>query len=81
MDLRGDTDAVIAGDCELMVKDPAGGAQPRLETQVGGEGVEVGHVTVSYEEVVASAVDIMSHLRQKGQIMTDEVSAEMLKGV
>lgn len=81
VDLRGDADAVIAGDGELVVQDPAGGAQPRLETQVGGEGVQVGHVTVSYEQVVAGAVHIMGHLRQNGQIMADEVSAETLKGV
>lgn len=45
-----------------MVQDPAGGGRARLERQVGGERVEVGHVAVSEEEVVAGAVHIVSHL-------------------
>lgn len=39
VDFRGDEDAVVPGDGELVVQDPAGGAGPRLATAVGGEGV------------------------------------------
>ncbi len=52
VDFRGDADAVIAGDGEFMVKDPAGGVGARLATQVGGKGVQVSHVAVSQQEVV-----------------------------
>lgn len=47
MDFRSDADAVIAGDGEFMVEDPAGGVRARLATQVGGEGVQVSHMAVS----------------------------------
>ena len=52
MHFGGDADAVVAGDGELVVEDPAGGGGARLETQVGGEGVQVSHVAVSQQEVV-----------------------------
>lgn len=62
VDLRGDADAVIAGDGELVVQDPAGGPRARLEGQVGGERMEVGHMAVSEEEVVSRTVNVVSHL-------------------
>lgn len=52
VDFRGDADAVISGDGELVVQDPAGGAGAGLATPVGGERVQVGHVAVSQQEVV-----------------------------
>lgn len=47
MDFRSDADAVIAGDGKFVVEDPAGGVGARLAAQVGGEGVQVSHMTVS----------------------------------
>ena len=47
VDFRSDADAVVAGDGELVVEDPAGGAGARLATPVRGEGVQVSHVAVS----------------------------------
>lgn len=47
VDVRGDANAVVAGDGELVIEDPTGGVGPRLSTQVRGEGVKVSHVAVS----------------------------------
>lgn len=47
MDFGSDADAVIAGDGEFVVEDPAGGVGTGLTAQVGGEGVQVSHVAVS----------------------------------
>lgn len=47
MDVRGDANAVVAGDGELVIEDPTGGVGPWLSTQVRGEGVKVSHVAVS----------------------------------
>lgn len=65
VDLRGDEDAVVPGDGEFVVQDPAGRAGPRLATAVGGEGMQVSHVAVSQQEVVARAVDVVGHLGGK----------------
>lgn len=50
--LGGGADAVVVGDGEFVVEHPGGGVEARPATQVGGEGVEVSHVTVSQQEVV-----------------------------
>lgn len=47
MDFRSDADAVITGDGEFVVEDPAGAVGARLPTQVGGEGVQVSNMAVS----------------------------------
>lgn len=65
MDFRGDEDAVVPGDGEFVVQDPAGRAGPRLATAVGGEGMQVSPVAVSQQEVVARAVHVMGHLGGK----------------
>lgn len=47
VDIGSDADAVIAGDGEFMVEDPAGGVGTGLATQVGREGMQVSHMAVS----------------------------------
>lgn len=63
MDFRGHEDAVVPGDGELVVQDPAGGAGPRLATAVGREGMQVSHVAVSQQQVVAQTVNVVGHLQ------------------
>lgn len=53
VDFRGHEDAVVPGDGEFVVQDPARGAGPRLATAVGGEGMQVSDVAVCQQEVVA----------------------------
>ena len=62
VDLGGGADAVVMGDGELVVQDPAGWGRARPTAQVGREGVQVRHVTVSEQQVVTQAVHIMGHL-------------------
>lgn len=47
VDFRSNADAVIAGDGEFMVKDPAGGGWGWLTAQVGRERMKVSHMAMS----------------------------------
>lgn len=52
MHLGGGADTVVMGDGKFVVEHPGGRVGARPATQIGGEGVEVSHVTVSQQEVV-----------------------------
>lgn len=47
VDFGSNADAVITGDGEFVVEDPAGGVGAGPAAQVGGEGVQVSHMAVS----------------------------------
>ena len=58
----GSADAVVVGDGEVVVEHPGGRVRGGQAAQVGGEGVEVGHVAVGEQQVVPRAVNVVGHL-------------------